>query len=275
MDVAALVKKAKRFIKTGKLSSGQPYARGIVFVHVPKCGGTSVGRALRPAFVRSRMRINAESSTAAVSAINAAETLTVRDVLIRSTRINTAVLQYALGNGAQCITGHAPLTPGLIDAYSGSHDFVTILRDPVDRFKSSYTYAHKSGRYGNVDEDIEAFLETARARDFGSLFIKYYGLVDFYGDYDADEAVASAKATLSQMSAVGFVDRMEDFSNQLCALTGKDLKIGHENRGASKAHKSRVFAPEIEARIAQLCARDMEIYNWAREAFAAEGTKPE
>lgn len=244
------------------------YSRGIVFIHVPKCGGTSVDFALRRAYPFNRLRVNAEGSGKAAHALWPDGEPTIRDGLGAASEIRTNVLKYALGCGYSCITGHAPLATGMIEGFSASHDFITILRDPVSRFKSHYRYSHNTGRHGDIVEPIDAFLDTPRARDLGRLFIKYYGLVDIYKPFDEMAAIESSKQTLNQMSAVGFVDRMDNFSARVAQLSGSRIRIGHVNRGAGDSTGADPFSPEVVERIKALCAPDIEIYNWARREFA-------
>lgn len=243
------------------------YRRGVVFVHVPKCGGSSVEKSLRSAYPLSRIRIDSERSAAAVQ-VAAGGGLTVRETLQAASVMRSHVLHYVLGAGYACITGHAPLRPGLIDRFSGSHGFVTILRDPTERFKSHYRFNNsvtQGGQYGHISEPIEAFLETPRAQDFGRMFIKYFAEVETGLDYDLNVAIETSKRTLGKMELVGFVDRMDLFAKGVSAIRGRTILIGHENKGDEK--NSKPFSESVERRIREICAPDLEIYQWARSKF--------
>lgn len=243
------------------------YPRGTVFVHVPKCGGTSVEMGLRAAYRWSRFRVDSERSAAGAKAVLGPEAA-VRDALIMGSVMRSHVLHYALACGYACITGHAPLRPGMMEAYAGSHAFVTILRDPVERFKSHYAFSYQSGRHGHIEEPLEAFLETPRAEDIGRLFVKYYGLVETGAGYEVGAAVARSKETLEKMEAIGFLDRMDEFAAALTRVRGKTVSIGHANKGEARRKAPVALTPGIERRIRELCAPDIEIYEWARSRFA-------
>lgn len=243
------------------------YPRGIVFVHVPKCGGSSVETALRSAYRYSRIRVDSERSAAGAKA-TLPEGAAVRDTLISASVMRSHVLHYALACGYACITGHAPLRNNMIEAYQGSHAFVTILRDPVARFKSHYAFSYQSGRHGHIGEALDAFLDTPRARDIGTLFIKYFGLVEPGADYDVAAAVARSKETLAKMEVVGFLDRMDAFAEGVGRIRGKRIAIGHENKGVARRAEKMQFTEAQEARIREVCAPDIEIYEWARERWA-------
>lgn len=242
------------------------YPRGIVFVHVPKCGGSSVEEGLRKAYRYSRFRVDSERSAAGVRA-TLGQVAPVRDTLIGASIMRSHVLHYALACGYACITGHAPLRPGMMEAYDASHAFVTILRDPVERFKSHYAFSHGSGKSGHIEEDLEAFLDTPRATDIGQLYLKYFGLVETGSAFDTARAVEAAKQTLDQMSAIGFLDRMDGFAEALGAIRGRPVNIGHANKGTARRKDRVEFSPAVVARIEAICAPDIEIYNWARARF--------
>lgn len=267
LDLARAYKRQWRHGVLPAATARQLYPRGVVFVHVPKCGGTSVEQGLRAAYPLSRFRIHAEGSATVTAALWDQGEPTTRDLLGGASEVRTMVLKYALGCGYACITGHAPLARGVIGAFRESHDFVTILRDPISRFKSHYMYSFRNGRHGSIEEPIEDFISTDRARDLGSLFLKYYSLENTYRPFDAAKAIESAKATLSEMSVVGFVDQMDAFADDLVKL-GRKVRIGHANKGANEGGKKQIFTPEVMAEVEALCAADLEVYRWARERFA-------
>lgn len=244
------------------------YPRGAVFVHVPKCGGTSVEEGLRRAYPLSRIRVDSERSAAAAKALLPAGAPT-RDVLNAASVMRSHVLEYVLGCGYACITGHAPLRPGVIDAFGERYGFVTLLREPVARFKSHYAYSFRSGRHGEIAEALPEFLDTPRARDIAQLYLKYFALIEPGQDFDTGAAVIQAKATLERLAVVGFVDDMPGFAASLTSALGRKVEIGHANKGEKKNKTSVEFPPELEDRIRALCAPDIEIYAWARERFGA------
>lgn len=242
------------------------YGRGVVFVHVPKCGGTSVEEALTSAYPLSRVRVDSERSAAAAKAVLPAGS-TTREVLVAASRMRSHVLEYMLGCGYGCITGHAPLRPQMLEAFGDYHAFVTLLRHPVARFKSHYAYSFRSGRHGEIAEPLEAFLDTPRARDIAELFLKYFALGETGAPFDRASAIAQSKATLEKMAVVGFVDDMDGFAADLTRSLGRPIKIGHANRGEGKNRTPVDFPPELDSRIEALCAADLEIYDWARARF--------
>ncbi|MDB5441078.1 MAG: hypothetical protein JWM33_3505 [Caulobacteraceae bacterium] len=268
---AALVRAGLRQLRQGLPNAEftrSIYPRGAVFVHVPKCGGTSVEEGLRRAYPLSRIRVDSERSAAAAKAL-LPDGAPTRDVLGAASLMRSHVLEYVLGCGYACITGHAPLRRGVIEAFGDRYGFVTLLRDPVARFKSHYAYSYRSGRHGEIAEALPEFLDTPRARDIAQLYLKYFALIEPGREVVADAAITQAKATLNGLAVVGFVDDMTGFADDLTSALGRKVNIGHANQGQRKNKTQVEFPAELEDRIRALCAPDIEIYAWARQRFGA------
>lgn len=243
--------------------------RGLVFVHVPKCGGTSVERALRRAYPIGRRQIAPDETYAAARMMlgpvpgSDDEEASRHEALMRASELRRDLLHLHLAEGARLVTGHAPLGPRTLDAVSGTHDVVTVMRGPVERMTShlafNRTAAAGHGRSGLAVSDM---LETPRARVMGALYVKYFGGLPMDADLAAPAAIDAARRAIDRLALVGFTDAMDAFADRLATLTGKTIRIGHENRGAPKP-----LPPGAAARIEDLCAPDIAVYAHARERF--------
>lgn len=245
------------------------YGNGVVFVHVPKCAGTSVENALRGLYRFSRVVIHPEISFTAAS-LGAANEMSRHDLLNRASRFRQMLLPYHLATGVKCITGHAPLAQGVIDSYRSSHRFVTVLRDPVERFISHYSFSYKSRHHGRIDEPLQAFLDTPRAQATGVLFLEYFSETVPGERYEFATAIQKAKENLEKMAVVGFVEELDRFALDVSRCLGRGLRIGHSNKTRDRNLSGHIeVGPEQRRRIEELCAPDIEIYHWARSRFAA------
>ena len=245
------------------------HARGIVFVHVPKCGGTSVENGLRKIFRLSRTTISPETSfsTAAKELGLAANDASRHEILTRASEIRRTLLHTDLETGYKCLTGHAPLGANTIDAWSTSHDFITVLRDPVERFCSHLAFnLNGGGGHGQISEPIDRFLTRPRAKVMGALYGKYFAGLAMDADFGSAEAIRSAKRTLDKMEAIGFTDALGLFGDDVTVLTERRVQIGHDNKTGPSAPKPD-FQDHIMEQIRDLCAPDIEIYEWARHKF--------
>ena len=100
----------------------------VVFHHAPKCGGTSVGRALRKRFILSQATVLPEASFAAEAALT--PDAPYEDVLCRAESLRERMLLYHLAAGVDCISAHVRFGEAAWRGFSGKVRFVTMLRDP-------------------------------------------------------------------------------------------------------------------------------------------------
>ena len=246
--------------------------RGLVFVHVPKCGGTSVERALRRRYRLGRRAIAPEETFAAARAVlGAADDEAGRhETLVRASALRCDLLHLHLAEGARLVTGHAPLGPRTLDAFGPTHDFVTVMRGPAERMRSHLAFNRTpQAGHGRSDLSVTRFLETPRARVLGALYVKYLSGLPMTADLGTPEAVDAARRTVDRLALVGFTDAMDVFADRLAALTGARLRIGHENQGASAPLPSGALE-----RIEDLCAPDRAVYAHARERFGERRVMP-
>ena len=247
------------------LAVASPTRRGLVFVHVPKCGGTSVERALRRARPLGRRAIAPEETYEAARLMLGADGTEAERhrVLMRASELRRDLLHLHLAEGARLITGHAPLGPHTLAACAGTHDVVTVMRSPAERMRSHLAFNRtRAAGHGRSDLGVTHFLETERARVLGALYVKYFSGLPMTADLTSQAAVDAARRTVDRLALVGFTDAMDVFAQRLASLTGAKLAIGHANKGADAALPSGA-ADRIET----LCAPDIAVYAHARERF--------
>ena len=276
-----MLRQTLRDLKNGnppKALADKIHERGIVFVHVPKCAGSSVEAALRPHYRLSRKLIDPEISfeAAAKELGLTADDSNRHHILQRASEMRRTLLHFHLAQGVKCLTGHAPLGPRTIQAFAPSHDFVTLLRDPVERFKSHLAYnLNGGGGHGGINEGLDEFLRRPRARTMGALYVKYFSGESMEADFSDSRLIEAAKENLSQMAVIGFVEDMDNFADDLTCLTTHRVEIGRYNPTEAGKKQSLRFSDEQLARIEFLCTPDRAIYDWAREKFFIDLTTVE
>ncbi len=252
------------------------YERGIVYVHVPKCAGSSVERALRSKYRLSRKLIDSEASfSAAAKELGVSPDDDNRHAILQSaSEMRRNLLHYYLAKGVKCITGHAPLGVNTLAAYSETYDFATVLRNPEQRFHSHLAYnLNGGGGHGAIHEDIDAFLARPRAITMGALYVKYFSGLAMNDDFSTRAAIEASQKALEKMAVVGFVDDLDDFADDLTCLTGNQITIGLHNPTEKTRKQALQLNDAQKARIKLLTAPDREIYDWARKRFFG-GLKP-
>ena len=245
------------------------YKTGVFFTHVPKCGGMSVEHGLRRAFYFANERIEPVQTRKAVRLLKPA--LDARELESETYHYRKMIAAYALERGVKCITGHCPYDPAFQEQFRDTHVFTTLLREPVERFESHYRFDYKSGLARSIDVEPDAFLETPDAREFGHIYVTYFAGLDRGMDPRTPEAIDKAKRAVERLDVVGFLDRLGEYSNVLSDRLSRKIKIAHHNKidGRRSAFQG-VFTDAQRAKIKDLCAPDIEVYEHARAVYAAD-----
>lgn len=232
----------------------------VVFHHVPKCGGTSVGRALRKRYILSQATVKPEESFRAFE-IYTGRTDRV-DMLRDVVALRTQMMLYLMAEDVRCVSLHVPYTPLARAAFGDQYKFITILRDPVARFISHYRWSYaRDGAHARIEEPLDAFLETPRARRLGASYANYFAGLPVGEDITTPAAVEAAIANLKAFDVVGEIEDLGGFGDQIKEQLGVRLRVGHENRAgaARKAHDIDITADQ-RAQITTLCAPDIAIW---------------
>ena len=233
----------------------------VVFHHVPKCGGTSVRRALRMRYALSYTGFGSDPVYRALEAMHPSDDRA--SISRRVTDYREIQLLHFLFADIRCIAGHVRFSNKAHELFSKEYKFVTTLRDPVSLMVSSFTYSTNIGiERWRATGDLEDYLETERAQDFGSLYSHFFSGLAHADDPNSTHSVERAKANLAKFSAVGLVEDMADFQQQLHAALGIRLRIGHTNR--SRVDRDEAVAPRLRAKIEEMSAPNIEIYEFAK-----------
>lgn len=232
-----------------------------VFHHVPKCGGTSVARALRKRYLTSQATVKPEPSFRAFQAFSGRHD--TEEMLIDVVDLRKQMMLYLLYDDIRCVSLHVPFSDTAHRLFHDKYKFVTILRDPVERFVSHYNWSsRRPGSHGHIPESFDNFLTTKRARRMGAEYVEIFADLPSDADLRAPEAVVAALNNLSKFDVVGRLDDLGGFSDALHRELRIRVRIGHEN----KAHESRSLvagadlSPEQIHALEEICAPDIAIW---------------
>lgn len=229
----------------------------IIYIHVPKCGGTSFGAALR-------LRYFASQST--ISLGGGDPDLTGNARILSDYAERQSELRALVASGRRMIAGHVQYDPDFHDSLGSRYRFVTLLRDPVMRFVSHYHYQQRKHPDPDRAPTLEAFLDSEEAQHIGSQYLFYFAGKSQDMISDTGPLITRAIQNLRRFDIVGDLGAPDAFARDLRRLTLTPLVRWHRNAAPAPL----TVPPELRPRIEALCAPDLAIYQSQFCAQAAE-----
>ncbi|MGY8961280.1 MAG: sulfotransferase family 2 domain-containing protein [Alphaproteobacteria bacterium] len=228
----------------------------VVFHHVPKCGGTSVGRAIRKRFLLSQATVLPDPTYNVEALLDPAADHGA--LMVRADELRERMFLYHLAAGVDCVSAHVRFSEPAWDTYRDQIKFVTILREPVARFISHYRWSHgRPEGHAHIPEDFPTFLESPMAEQLGAFYVSFFSGLPADADMTTVEALARAKANLDKFDVIGFLDRLDDFQSAFKREVGVRIRVGHENRATAKAV---TMEPTLAAKIDAITGPDQALF---------------
>jgi hypothetical protein len=202
------------------------------------------------------------------------DSITIRN---KTLEFREHLLLYYMYCDIRCITGGIRFSKLAYDLFHERYKFITTLRDPLSWFMSAYFYKVTSPyERWKTEESINEFLDTPKARELGSFFAGFFSGLPADADPSSRESVEHAKLNLSKLHAVGFVESMPVFQDELRKALGVRIRIGHQNKTRldQEARERAIRAVDMK-KLKEISAANLEVYNYARARFApASATRP-
>jgi hypothetical protein len=251
------VDRLKRFFRVWKGGSIQD---PIFFLHVPKCGGSSVTRALEESIGLRKWITGKYHYLKAAPSRKAAD-----DMGLGLMDYRNHILSYHMNDETMMyIGGHFGFSRRLYERHSDRWKYVTILRNPMKKWFSQYFYnRYKEDDHFSLEGGIEEFAHSETGHHLGSDFV--HKLTDGIPaeDCDSDAAVERALDNIDKFDLVGVIEEIGAFTAGFEQIFGFKLDIPHVNRSpVNKQKRKEMITDEVRARVESYCEPDLRIYNY-------------
>ena len=236
-----------------------PVAARVFFLHLPKAGGTSIIRGLRLAM---GPRLFLRPTTQFVLSVTAADEMAGVVGLTRR-EARDVLLEYALADQrARFVGGHFWFHETIFAPRSDPWHAVTLLRDPVELWFSSYHYnLHSDRESQRITQSLEEFVETERARVLAVDQVRRLLPAGSELDPRSDEGVAAAIRNLRRFALVGVLEELDRFADGYADRFGLRPSFGQRNAGEGRRRDP--IAAHLRERVTELCAPSRMIYDEA------------
>ncbi|TKW68815.1 MAG: hypothetical protein DI616_02140 [Paracoccus denitrificans] len=239
-----------------------------LFMHMPKCGGTSLSEALYATVPLGQnvAVIDALSTrrAAAIAAFDRNDVATCHEDLEHGDltfALREQLLLTHMAAGARLIHGHVLYSDAAMRHFGDDYSLVTLLREPVARAISNF--AMMAGN-GFVEPDVDAWLDGPVGRSHATVFLRYLSGQNVVSPADEGSALDLAKRRLEKFSVVGFLDDLPQFLDSFTHQFGTRPRIHRYNQAAwPKIQLNAAQRTRLEA----ACAADTSIYEFARAHF--------
>lgn len=232
----------------------------IFFLHMPKCGGTSIYRAIRDSygFIEKAHGRN-------IFGLDPVASLKSSKIVGEPLREHRErLLLYHMSKESQrLIYGHFFYSQASFDAYGSDWNFITILRNPVSKWFSQYFYnRYKDSNHFKLDIELEKFLDSDESISMGRDYV--YNLTDRISQEKASsmESINQAISNLQNFAIVGLLEKIEEFANDYETHFSAKLSIKNHNRNPlSKVKQEKMVSSELIQRVEEICQPNTAVYN--------------
>tara|TARA_R110002050_G_scaffold224120_4_gene360087 strand:- start:761 stop:1534 length:774 start_codon:yes stop_codon:yes gene_type:complete len=247
----------KAILKYGLGGKPSDKFRKVFYCHVPKCAGTSISDQVRLELC-SGYRVNTFhlklwSTKKASQALNQ-DLATMRKSLLA---YNLALPENYFGSG------HINCPPQITHFFADEWDFITIMRNPVDRWISEYVYnTYKGSDWLKNELPLEEYIESDVGLSTGMSYVNYFSSKSCLIENDIDFYASEAIDNLKTFKVVGAVENLDKWSKMFFSVYGKNITVPSRNATPNRELVDKIrSSQELMRKIESICEVDTYIYN--------------
>lgn len=252
--------------RLARMAAGRSLAAPCVFMHVPKCGGTSLSEALY-ALVPLHQKIGIVDTPTLRRALAIRHAGVDDPVLYHDEGVHAAavaelremVLLMHLAHDCRLVHGHFLFSERAFTHFGTTHKYVSILREPVARTVSNY---HQAVRGGAFAGDLDSFLDSPMARRMALHVLRYFAGVANVAPGEEAALMEVAKANMARFAIIGFIEDLGGFIGRFHDVFGARPRVAHYNR--TEEGEAVTLTAAQRGKLEALCAPDIALTEFAR-----------
>jgi hypothetical protein len=244
----------------------------LFFLHIAKCGGISINRALRYRYGLGYNRLNSLGSVRSVIQRTGSEHL-YADQYEEVHLFRDSILQYLMNSETPFISGHYSNNAHYQETAGAEYVYMTLFREPVDRLLSSYYFnsAKEEDSPWKIRLPLEEYLESDEARYHGSDYVRLLAGITHY-DLPPDTMFEKAVANLDRFQIIGVIEHSDRLEKRIQEVLGFRIRLGHKNANLKRKSMDQID-PVLLERAKVLCEPNTRLYQHVLSRLGLDGQR--